>query len=359
MAADMRFESNDELPEQVHLIEDEENGFSGTTVIHSTTLGPAAGGCRLWHYDSPAELTIDAFRLARTMSYKNALAGLPFGGGVTVLQRPQRDFDRNALFRLLGDHVDRLDGRYLTAQGVGTEVADMAAIRNRTRHVVGSPTLRGRALSDPSPWAALGVLEAIRTSVSVRMGRNSIEGVTVAVQGAGKLGSHLCRLLAAEGAHVLVADMDVSRARAVASETGARVFPAAAIVEADCDVFSPCALGGVLDRNNIPRLRARIVAGGANNPLSDPVDGDLLRARDILYAPDLVANAGGIIYLAAEYMGESEGQARTRIRAIADRLREIFAEASASGRATNRVAEDMARRLITAAQPKRLLMEAA
>ena len=353
------FVGADQLPEQVHLIEDEERGFSGTTIIHSTALGPAAGGCRLWHYDSPAELTADAFRLARTMSYKNALAGLPFGGGVTVLQRPQRDFDRAALFALVGDHVERLDGAYLTLPDVGSDAHDMAVLRTRTRHVAGQAAAPGRIASNPALWTARGVFESIRAAVAVRMGRRSLDGLVVAVQGAGNVGAELCRLLAAEDATILVADMDVSRARAVAAETGARVFPAAAILEADCDVFAPCALGGVLNRNSIARLRARVVAGAANNQLASAEDAALLHARDILYAPDLVANAGGMIHLATDHLKEGRSQTEARLRAIPERLRAIFAEAQLRGTGTHAVAEDMARAVISAAQPKRLLMQAA
>lgn len=354
-----RFENADEVPEQVHLIEDEERGFSGTTVIHSTALGPAAGGCRLWHYGNPAELTADAFRLARAMSYKSALAGLALGGGFSVLQRPQRDFDRPALFRLVGDHVDRFEGNYVTFQDVGCDADDMALVRSRTRHVGGMPGNPRCSDSDPAFWTALGVLESIRVAVAARMGRASLEGLVVAVQGAGNVGSHLCRLLAAEDARILVADMDVSRARAIAAETGARVFPAAAILEADCDVFAPCALGGVLDRQTIPRLRARVVAGAANNQLASVEDGDLLRARDILYAPDLVANAGGLIHIATRYRGRAQPSTHLQVQALAQRLARIFHESAALSRATNRVAEDMARQLIAVAQPKRLLMKAA
>lgn len=349
---------DDHLPEQVHLIEDAESGFSGAIVVHSTALGPAAGGCRLWHYASHAELTGDALRLARAMSYKNALAGLPFGGGKAVLQRPQRDFDRAALFRLFGEHVQRLDGAYVTAEDVGTSVADMAVVRRRTVHVAGLEAEPGLAGGDPSAWTALGVFESLRAAVAVRLGRG-LDGLTVAVQGAGHVGTHLCRLLAAEGARLFVADMDVARAQALAAETGARAFPASSILEADADVFAPCALGAVLDRTTIPRLRASVVVGAANNQLATEADGDLLRARDILYAPDYVVNAGGMINVAAEYLGESAAEVEARVCAIPARLHAIFDRALAENRATNRVADDMARAIIAQAQPKRLVAMAA
>lgn len=351
-------DADDHLPEEVHLIEDAASGFSGAIVIHSTALGPAAGGCRLWHYESKAAMTVDALRLARGMSYKNALAGLPFGGGKAVLNRPDGDFDRAALFRLFGDHVQRLDGGYVTAEDVGTGVADMGAVRKRTVHVAGLDAEPGFAGGDPSPWTALGVFESLRTAADVRLGRG-LDGLRVAVQGAGHVGAHLCRMLAAEGAQIFLADVDVARAQTVAAETGARVFPAASILEADVDVFAPCALGAVLDRTTIPRLRASVVAGAANNQLATEADGDLLRARDILYAPDYVVNAGGIINVAAEYLGETDADVEARVRAIPARLRLIFERALTEGRATNRVADSMARGIIAAADPKRLIAKAA
>ncbi|WP_338014348.1 Leu/Phe/Val dehydrogenase [Sphingomonas cavernae] len=335
----------DTPPEEIHLIEDGRGGFLGVIVLHSTVLGPAAGGCRLWHYPDREALTIDAIRLARGMSYKNAMAGLPFGGGKAVLQCPEGDFDRGALLERFAEAVERLGGAYVTAEDVGTAVGDMERVRTRTAHVAGLRAAEGMAGGDPSPWTALGVLEAMRVAVHARLGKD-LADVAVAVQGAGNVGGHLCRLLAAEGARLIVADADERRAQALAAETGARVFPAASIAEADAEVFAPCALGAVLDRHSIPRLRAAVVAGAANNQLATAEDGALLHARDILYAPDYVANAGGIINVAAEYLGETAGEVEGRVRAIGPRMRALFERAMREGLPTNIVADRMARQIM-------------
>ncbi|MCJ8156965.1 Glu/Leu/Phe/Val dehydrogenase dimerization domain-containing protein [Sphingomonas sp. LaA6.9] len=335
----------DTPPEEIHLIEDAKGAFIGAIVLHSTVLGPAAGGCRLWNYDNREALTIDAIRLARGMSYKNAMAGLPFGGGKAVLQCPDGDFDRAALFERFAEAVEALGGAYVTAEDVGTAVTDMERVRTRTNHVAGLHAVDGMAGGDPSPWTALGVLEAMRVAVQARLGKD-LADVAVAVQGAGNVGGHLCRMLAAEGARLMVADADERRAQALAAETGARVFPAASILEADAEVFAPCALGAVLDRNSIPRLRASVIAGAANNQLATAEDGALLHARDILYAPDYVANAGGIINVAAEYLGETAGEVEGRVRAIGPRMRALFERAVREKLPTNIVADRMARHII-------------
>lgn len=341
-----------EPPEQIHLIEDDKGAFTGAIVLHSTALGPAAGGCRLWHYPDREALTVDAIRLARGMSYKNALAGLPFGGGKAVLQHAD-GLDRAVLLARFAAAVERLGGSYVTAEDVGTTMRDMTTVSRGTRHVAGLQAVDGMAGGDPSPWTALGVLEAMRVAVRTRLGRE-LADVTVAVQGAGNVGRHLCRLLAAEDARLIVADADERRAQAIAAETGARVFPAAAIAEADAEVFAPCALGAVLDRVSIPRLRAAVVTGAANNQLATDQDGALLHARDILYAPDYVANAGGIINVAAEYLGETAGEVEGRVRAIATRMQAIFERAEHERLPTNIVADRMARQVIADAAGQKL-----
>lgn len=348
----------DEPPEAIHLIEDDHGRFAGVIALHSTVLGPAAGGCRVWDYPDRQTLTLDAVRLARAMSHKNAMAGLPFGGGKAVLQRPADAADRHALLLRFAEAVEQLGGAYVTAEDVGTTVADMALVGTGTRHVAGLDARAGLAGGDPSPWTALGVLEAMRVAVRTRLDRD-LSDVTVAVQGVGNVGAHLCRLLAAEGARLIVADADERRARVVAGETAARVFPAAAIAEADAEVFAPCALGAVLDRASIARLRASVVAGAANNQLAADQDGALLYARDILYVPDYVANAGGIINVAAEHLGESARTVEGRVRAIAARVQAIFARSADERLPTNVVADRMARQIIAEAGQNRWRLERA
>lgn len=334
-----------DFQEQLHVLDDPVSGLKGVIAIHSTALGPAAGGCRLWSYPSQEELATDAIRLAKGMSYKNALAGLPFGGGKAVLQRPQGEFDRQALFRAFGSRVAQLKGRYVTAEDVGTTIADMVAVRDRTGFVAGLEAKGRAAGGDPSPWTALGIFESMKAAAEGMLDM-ALNEATVAVQGAGQVGSELCRLLRGEGARVLIADLDEAKAARIAGETGARVIALDEVLEAEVDVLAPCALGGVFDDATIPRLNARLICGGANNQLAREEHGDALHRRGIVYAPDYVVNAGGIINVTAEYLGESSSRVKTRIRAIAPRLLAILQDARARDEAPNRVANDLARRTI-------------
>ena len=278
---------------------------SGATIaiaVHSTVLGPALGGARMWHYETPADGIEDALRLARAMTYKAAAAGLPLGGGKGVIcaptvGRPEGEL-RRAILLDFGDAVASLGGRYVTAEDVGTGAADMAVIAERTSHVVGLPGERGGS-GDPSPVTARGVLAALRACLEHRFGDPSLEGVRVCVVGAGHVGGRLARLLAGGGAEVTLTDIDPAR-RALAEELGATwVDPPAAILT-ECDVLLPCALGGVIDAATVDRLRCEIVCGAANNVLADErLAADLTRGG-IVYAPDFIANAGGLISVYAE-----------------------------------------------------------
>lgn len=338
-----------DLQENLHVIDDAETGLRGVIAIHSSVLGSAAGGCRFWRYAAHEDLVTDAMRLARGMSYKNALAGLPFGGGKAVLQVPEGEFDRAAVFRAFGDAVEAMGGRYITAEDVGTTVADMRAVRDRTRYVAGLDSREGAAGGDPSPWTALGVFESLKAAAEGMLGL-TLRDATVAVQGVGNVGAGLCRLLAREGARLVVADVNEDRAAALAAELGARQVSVDQILEQDVDVLAPCALGAVLNDATIPTLRARLVCGGANNQLADEHHGEALRQRGIIYAPDYVVNAGGIINVSAEYLGETVSQVEARVSLIAPRLLDILREAETKGVASNVVADTLARNTIAASR---------
>jgi leucine dehydrogenase len=326
-------------------LHDEAAGLDGVIAIHSTARGPAAGGCRFWTYPDADAAMVDAFRLAEGMSYKNAMAELPFGGGKAVLRKPAGDFDRRALFEAFGAAVDRLGGRYVTAEDVGTSVADMEFVANRTRYVAGRTSRPGFAGGDPSPWTALGVFEAMKAAANMRFG-GTLSGVTVAVQGVGSVGGALCRLLAEAGASLVIADIDAARCAQLAEELGARVATIDEIASADAEIFAPCALGGALNAQSVGELRARLVCGAANNQLADPGVAAMLLERGIAYAPDYVVNAGGIINVAAEYLGESTEQVRERVLRIGPRTAAILDEAAQNGLPPSVVADRMAEHLM-------------
>jgi leucine dehydrogenase len=334
-------------PQEVHVLADPASGLEGVIVLHSTQRGPAAGGCRLQSYPSMSEATVDAVRLAEGMSYKNALAGLPLGGGKAVIRRPAGDFDRPALFRAFGRAVAELEGRYVTAEDVGTSVDDMTNVARSTTHVAGLARQPGRPGGDPSPWTALGVLGAMEVAVDHALGA-SLRDVTVAVQGLGHVGFALCELLHHRGARLVVAEQRSEIAARAAVAFDAEVMSSAALIQARVDVFAPCALGAVLDASTTERLRAKVVCGAANNQLATPQQGERLAARGILYAPDYLVNAGGIINVAAEYLGWTAEEARQRVAAIGPRLAQVLDLAARDGVAPYRAADALARSTIAA-----------
>ena len=331
--------------EGVHLFTDRESGLSAIIAIHSTALGPAGGGVRFWHYaDSRAAFT-DALRLSRGMSYKAAMAGIPMGGGKGVILADAAG--TKAIFVAFGRAIESLGGRYVTAQDVGVSFDDIRAIAGATRHVTGLPREGAAGGGGSGPTTSQGVHLGIKAAVRRVLGSERMAGVHVAIQGVGSVGGGLARLLAAEGARLTLADVDADRAAALAPELGAEVVPAEEILFADADVLSPCALGAILDAGSISGLACRIVAGGANNQLATPEDGQRLHARDILYAPDYVINAGGIIDVGLDYLGLSDGEAiATRVAAIPDRLSEVWDESAETGDPASEVADRIARRLI-------------
>ena len=328
-------------PEAVYQLHDPDSGLEGTIVLHSTALGPAAGGCRLWTYDGRALMTHDAMRLAQGMSMKNAMAGLPLGGGKCVINRPRGEFDRERLFAALGKAVRNLHGNYVTAEDVGTGVGDMETVRRSTRHVAGLPAEAGRPGGDPSPWTAKGVFTAMQHAVRRKMDCD-LEGLTVAVQGLGHVGSALCGLLHEAGAKLVVAETRSDLAARVACRYGAYLAAPEAVLEVECDVLAPCALGAVLNRKSVPKVRAKVVCGAANNVLETAEDGDLLAERGVLYAPDYVVNSGGIINVCGEYLGWEPQVVEQRVGETGARLDDVFDFAERNTLPSHRAADEMA-----------------
>lgn len=328
--------------EDVVFVGGPDKGFVGIVAIHSTVLGPAAGGCRIWTYMREEDALTDALRLSRGMTYKNAMAELPLGGGKAVIHRIIGD--RSTAFENFGAAVEAIGGRYVTAEDVGATVEDMRAIARRTSYVTGIPKAQGQAGGDPSPWTSLGVHLCIKTLLG-----GSVQGRTIAVQGAGAVGFGLCKLLREDGAKLIVADVNeknLERARAL----GAEVAAADRIHAVAADVYSPCALGAGLNARSIPELAAPIICGAANNQLETEEDGARLVARGIIYAPDYVVNAGGIINVSGEYLGESEASVDARVRAIAPRLMHVLDVAKGEGLTPHQAADRIVRDRLVAAK---------
>ena len=336
---------------ELHFFRDAATGLRAVVAIHDTRLGPALGGCRYAPYPSEEEAIVDALRLARGMTYKAAIAGIPHGGGKAVLIRPEREVDRTALFRAFGRFLENLRGHYVTAEDSGTSVEDMETLRGVTKHVVGVKTERGGS-GDPSPWTALGVRRGIERLAAHVLSRSDLDGLVVAVQGVGHVGYHLCRELAERGARLVVADQDPLKAERAQRDFGAAIVPMEGIFAVECDVFAPCALGSALSDKTIPRLRCRIVAGAANNQLASPHNGDDLFQRGIVYAPDYAINAGGLINVAAELEGYDAAKVRTRVEALGDLVGEIVERASKSMTPTHRIADTIAQERLAKASER-------
>ena len=333
--------------EHVHMFRDRDSGLTAVIAVHSTHLGPGAGGVRFWHYPQRSAAIVDALRLSRGMSYKNAMAGLPMGGGKGVILADEAGTKTPELLAAFGPAVESLGGAYVTAEDVGITDADMVQIAKQTKHVSGLPVASGEAGGDPGPYTALGVYLGIKAAIREGLGTDSAAGVRIAIQGVGSVGGGVARRLAAEGAKLTLADVNLTRAKALAEELGADLADSAAIMEIDADVLSPNALGAILTERSIEKLRVPIVAGGANNQLATAADGQRIHDRGIVYAPDYVINAGGIINVALEYLGQgSQEEVESRIHLIPGRLAEIWAESKASGTPASTVADHMAQKLI-------------
>jgi leucine dehydrogenase len=326
--------------EQVVVCHDKVSGYCGIIAIHDTTLGPALGGTRFWQYGNDAEALTDVLRLSRGMTYKNAVAGLNLGGGKAVIIGDNRTTRREMIFRAHGRFVDSLGGRYITAEDVGTSPMDMDYVHMETDSVAG---LQGRS-GDPSPVTARGVFRAIQASAKHRWGSDDLSGRHVAVQGLGHVGYYLCAELTRAGARLTVTDIDAERVRRVVEEFGASGVAPDEIYAVDADVFAPCALGGIINDKTIPQLKVEIVSGGANNQLLETRHGDELEQRDILYAPDYVANAGGVINVYGELHGWTAERALRKADGIYDTVLRVFEIAREQGVPTYVAADRLAER---------------
>jgi leucine dehydrogenase len=318
--------------ETVIRAEDAETGLTGFIAVHSTQLGPAAGGLRMRPYGSEEEALEDVLRLSEGMTYKNAAAGLPLGGGkAVIIGDPAKDKTR-ALLQAFGRAIDTLKGSYITAEDMGMSPSDMAVIAGVTPHVVGLAE-GAFASGDPSPITARGIFNALRTAWAHKEGRKDLTGVRVAVQGLGHVGWHLCKLLTEAGAALTVTDIDAGRIAEAEAAFGAKAETLDGIYGTEADIFAPCAIGGILNEKTIPLLKARVVAGGANNQLLTAEDGARLHARGILYAPDFVANGGGIINCATEILKikDREGFVAEKLTALDATMQRILNQAKASG----------------------------
>ena len=307
--------------EEVHFVTDEKCGLKAIIAVHSTHLGPAAGGARFWHYAEDADALTDALRLSRGMSYKNAMAGLPLGGGKAVLLANADKTKTPDLLHAFGKAVEHLGGRYVTAEDVGMSVADMIEVARSTRFVAGLPNSAGDVGGDPGPHTSLGVFLGIKAAVKWALGKDSLHGLHIALQGAGSVATGVALHACAEGARLSIADVDEAKAQKLAERSGGKVVGTDEILTLEADVLSPNALGAILDAKSIPALKVPVVAGGANNQLATPEDGERLHQRNILYAPDYVINAGGIINVCTEYLGDGDATlVRRRIEGIPVRL---------------------------------------
>jgi len=309
--------------EQLIFCHDKNSGLKAIIAIHDTTLGPALGGARMWPYKSEEEAIEDALRLARGMTYKNAISGLNLGGGKTVIIGDPAKDKNEEMFRALGRYIQSLNGRYITAEDVGTTVEDMDIIYEETDYVTGiSPTFGSSG--NPSPVTAYGVYLGMKASAKVAFGSDSLKEKRIAVQGLGNVAYHLCKHLHEEGAKLIVTDINQERVERAVKEFGALAVEPNEIYKQEVDIFSPCALGAIINDETIPQLKAKVIAGSANNQLKESRHGQILYEKGIIYAPDYVINAGGVINVADELYGYNRERAMKRVETIYDTLMKIF-----------------------------------
>lgn len=329
--------------EQLIFCHDKNSGLKAIIAIHDTTLGPALGGARMWPYKSEEEAIEDALRLARGMTYKNAISGLNLGGGKTVIIGDPAKDKNEEMFRALGRYIQSLNGRYITAEDVGTTVEDMDIIYEETDYVTGiSPTFGSSG--NPSPVTAYGVYLGMKASAKVAFGSDSLKEKRIAVQGLGNVAYHLCKHLHEEGAKLIVTDINQERVERAVKEFGAIAVEPNEIYEQEVDIFSPCALGAIINDETIPQLKAKVIAGSANNQLKESRHGQILHEKGIIYAPDYVINAGGVINVADELYGYNRERAMKRVETIYDTLMKIFQMSKEENiptyLAANRIAEE-------------------
>ena len=339
--------------EMVHVVRNRDAGLMAIIAVHSSHLGPGAGGTRFWHYPDPKDAMRDALRLSRGMSYKNAMAGLPMGGGKAVILADDARTKTPELLAAFGDAVNGLGGQYVTAEDVGIAESDMVAVSRRTTHVSGLPAVGDNAAGgDPGPFTSYGIYLGIKAAVKHRLGTDEMKDVHIAIQGIGSVGAGVARRLAADGAQLSIADIDGNAARAMADELGAQTVDPARILETQCDVLSPNALGAIFDDETIAKLDTQIIAGGANNQLARAHHGKALFESGVLYAPDYVINAGGIMSVATEYLARRDGriadveEVHALIEGIPAKLEQVWRKSAADHTAPDVVADRMAQELI-------------
>jgi leucine dehydrogenase len=327
--------------EQVVFCQDKQSGLKAIIAIHDTTLGPALGGTRMWTYASEEAAIEDALRLAKGMTYKNAAAGLNLGGGKTVIIGDPRKDKNEEMFRAFGRYIQGLNGRYITAEDVGTTVADMDLIHEETDYVTGISPAFGSS-GNPSPVTAYGVYRGMKAAAKEAFGADSLEGKTIAVQGVGNVAYNLCRHLHEEGAQLIVTDINKEAVQRAVEEFGAKAVEPDEIYSVDCDIYAPCALGAVINDETIPQIKAKVIAGAANNQLKDTKHGDIIHEMGIVYAPDYVINAGGVINVADELYGYNAERAMKKVETIYNNIEKVIEIAKRDEIPTYKAADRMA-----------------
>ena len=329
---------------RLHVFNDVESGLKAFIAIHSTARGPAIGGCRFIEYSCDQDAMIDALRLARGMSYKSALAGLPHGGAKSVIMKPKGKFNRALLMQRFGECVNSIKGDYITAMDSGTQVTDMDHIHSATDWVTCTSQI-----GDPSPYTALGVFEGIKSAVKFKLGRSTLKDVRVSIQGLGHVGSEVARLLHKSGAKLYVTDIEPARITHCQQQFDAVAVNPTDIYKVAADVFCPCGLGAIINDTSLNQLKVKIIAGSANNQLANESLGARLKEKDILYAPDYLINAGGLIFVALEYANQPPTAIRQKVTQIGDQLSSLFHEAKRSSLPINLLANQKAESIIEAA----------
>lgn len=327
---------------ELHMKSDPKTGLRALVAIHNTQLGPAFGGCRFVPYDNTESAITDVIRLARGMSYKNALAGIPFGGGKSVIMRPKSISDRQALFASFGEFMQDLGGRYITAMDSGTETEDMDSIGAKTDYVSGRTGQEG----DPSPYTSFGVVSGIKASVSAKFNQDDFHGMHVAVQGLGHVGARVAKQLHELGAQLTVTDINQEKVKEAVEIYNAKSVAPDDIYSVDCDVFAPCGLGAIINDETIPQLKCKVVAGGANNQLAKAEHGLVLLDKDILYAPDYIINAGGVIYAALSYSNNKDIDIKSKVAEIETTLKEVYKRSQEASKSPSEVADGMAEAIL-------------
>ncbi|MEH7253176.1 branched-chain amino acid dehydrogenase [Neobacillus niacini] len=327
--------------EQVVFCQDKQSGLKAIIAIHDTTLGPALGGTRMWTYESEEAAIIDALRLAKGMTYKNAAAGLNLGGGKTVIIGDPRKDKSEEMFRAFGRYIQGLNGRYITAEDVGTTVADMDIIHEETNYVTGISPAFGSS-GNPSPVTAYGVYVGMKAAAKEAFGSDSLEGKVVAIQGVGNVAYTLCKYLHEEGAQLIVTDINKEAVQRAVEDFGARAVDPNEIYGVECDIYAPCALGATINDDTIPQLKAKVIAGSANNQLKDTRHGDVIHEMGIVYAPDYVINAGGVINVADELYGYNHERAMKKVDQIYASIEKVIAISKRDGIPTYVAADRMA-----------------